>query len=100
MVVALAGKISRNTPKHFLTSTSGGSARPTSVVVMTTVAAGGGFHAREEIRYGCNFVPMLRDEMRTRCVVLVLRMVTLARRIHCTRSTVPIGANRRANQRR
>ena len=45
---------------------------------------------------------MLRDEMPTRCVVLVLvlRMVTLARRIHCTRSTVPIGANRRANQRR
>ena len=32
--------------------------------------------------------------------VLVLRMVTLARRIHCTRSTVPIGANHGANQRR
>ena len=31
-------------------------------------------------------------------VLLVLRMVTLARRIHCTRSTVPIGANRRTNQ--
>lgn len=84
VVSGTSGKNLPQRPKALLISTSGGSARPTSVVVMTTVAAGGGFHAR--------------DEMRTRCVVLVLRMVTLARRIHCTRSTVPIGANRRANQ--